>query len=327
MQNSLRGFAAILLLVWTLLCIGAWYYSTLHDIPTRVLTRALPAFLVEAGLYLAAGMPVTRKLIERVGSPRRIALVLVTSALVPYLIYSLGTGLFRLQAFAMLAGLAGLVSCWYLFAKPNSLSDVALLAFMAAVYIANVFPWIYPDPAPYVTAMVLGRLMWIRVGILSILCIRRMGGIGFGLAPTRREWGVGFRNFLYFLPLGLTPAILLHFVKPQIVPINAKIIAIALATFLGTLWVLAAMEEFFFRGVLQQLLTRKLKSAALGVLATSLLFGSAHLWYRAFPNWRFAALAAIAGLFYGRAFVQTGSVRASMVTHALVVTTWRVFLA
>ena len=115
-------------------------------------------------------------------------------------------------------------------------------------------------------------------------------------------------------------------VRPQIVPITAKVLVIAVATFLGTLWVLAAMEEFFFRGVLQQMLTRKLRNTALAIVVTSLLFGRFTSRYSSFPNWRFAALAAIAGLFYGRAYTQTGSVRASMVTHALVVTTWRVFL-
>ena len=327
MQNSLRGFATILLLVWVLLCIGAWYYSHLHDIPTRLVAAVLPAFLVEAGLYLATGMPVTRRLLERAGPPWVIAAVLTISAVLPYSIYAIGTGLFRPTAAVVLVLMAGLVSCWYLFAKASSAADVALLIFMAIVYMAKVFNWVYPDPAPYVTTLVLGRLMWIRVGILSILSIRRMGGIGFGLAPTRREWGVGFLHFLYFLPLGLIPAVLLHFVRPQIVPITAKVLIIAVATFLGTLWVLAAMEEFFFRGVLQQMLTRKLRNTALAIVVTSLLFGSVHLWYSSFPNWRFAALAAIAGLFYGRAYTQTGSVRASMVTHALVVTTWRVFLA
>ena len=38
-----------------------------------------------------------------------------------------------------------------------------------------------------------------------------------------------------------------------------------------------------------------------------------------------AIVAGIAGVFYGIAFLQAKSVRASMVTHALVVTTWRVF--
>ncbi len=40
-----------------------------------------------------------------------------------------------------------------------------------------------------------------------------------------------------------------------------------------------------------------------------------------------AAAAGIHRIFCGHAYAQAGSVRASMVTHALVVTTWKVFLA
>jgi len=50
-----------------------------------------------------------------------------------------------------------------------------------------------------------------------------------------------------------------------------------------------------------------------------------HLWYRPFPNWRIAILAAVAGVFYGLAYRQARSIRASMVTHALTVTAWRLF--
>jgi uncharacterized protein len=57
------------------------------------------------------------------------------------------------------------------------------------------------------------------------------------------------------------------------------------------------------------------------------LFGLLHLWFRGFPNWRFGILAAAAGLFYGRAYMTTRSVRAAMVTHALVNTAWRVFFS
>jgi len=50
-----------------------------------------------------------------------------------------------------------------------------------------------------------------------------------------------------------------------------------------------------------------------------------NLWYRPFPNWRIAILAAVAGVFYGLAYRQARSIRASMVTHALTVTAWRLF--
>ena len=51
------------------------------------------------------------------------------------------------------------------------------------------------------------------------------------------------------------------------------------------------------------------------------------MWYGKFPNWRFAALAVVAGLFYGSAFRMGRGIRASMVTHALTVTTWKVFFS
>ena len=38
-------------------------------------------------------------------------------------------------------------------------------------------------------------------------------------------------------------------------------------------------------------------------------------------------LAAVAGFFYGRAYVEARSVRAAMVTHALVNTTWRMLFS
>jgi hypothetical protein len=38
-------------------------------------------------------------------------------------------------------------------------------------------------------------------------------------------------------------------------------------------------------------------------------------------------MAATAGIFYGLAFRQARSIRASMVTHALVVTSWRIFFS
>jgi len=99
----------------------------------------------------------------------------------------------------------------------------------------------------------------------------------------------------------------------------------AIATFFGVLWVVALSEEFFFRGLLQQWTSKWMSSETAGLIVTSLLFGAVHLWFRPFPNWRLAVLAAIAGVFYGLAFQRARSIRASMVTHALVVTTWRVF--
>jgi membrane protease YdiL (CAAX protease family) len=74
-------------------------------------------------------------------------------------------------------------------------------------------------------------------------------------------------------------------------------------------------------------MTQWLKNDWAGLVAASLLFGSVHVWTGDFPNWRFAAVAATAGLFYGMAFRRARSIRASMVSHALTVTTLRVFFS
>jgi len=97
--------------------------------------------------------------------------------------------------------------------------------------------------------------------------------------------------------------------------------------FFGTLWVLALGEEFFFRGLLQQWTTRWLHSEWAGLALTSVVFGSVHLWYRPFPNWRIVPVAILLGVFCGLAFRQAKSIRASMVTHALTVTAWRLFFS
>jgi membrane protease YdiL (CAAX protease family) len=65
------------------------------------------------------------------------------------------------------------------------------------------------------------------------------------------------------------------------------------------------------------------------MVLAAVLFGTCHLAYPAgkFPNWRFAILAGVLGLFYGASYRQAGSMRASMVTHALAAGVWRLFLS
>ena len=64
-----------------------------------------------------------------------------------------------------------------------------------------------------------------------------------------------------------------------------------------------------------------------GLLVASALFGFCHLWVGKFPNWRMALVAGVAGVFYGMAFQRAGGIRASMVSHALTATTFRVLFS
>jgi membrane protease YdiL (CAAX protease family) len=166
-------------------------------------------------------------------------------------------------------------------------------------------------------------LFWIRTGIIVILRTRPQPGLNFGFIPSAREWKVGFLCYAALLPP--LSVVLLATGFARLAPVSPlwKLALVAAGTFLGILWVVALGEEFLFRGLLQQWVERWTGSAIAALLVASTLFGLVHLGFRQFPNWRFAVLAALAGLFYGTAFRRGGGVRAAMVCHALTVATWR----
>ena len=113
--------------------------------------------------------------------------------------------------------------------------------------------------------------MWYRTGLLAVLSIRKMDGINFGFVPKRLDWAVGLRNFVYFLPLGLLLGYALDFFRLR-TSLGWMQLAVFLVTFVVTLCGLALAEEFFFRGLLQQVLTRISGREWIGLLAASRLF-------------------------------------------------------
>jgi len=197
-------------------------------------------------------------------------------------------------------------------------TDVLFLAIVAAIALIRPFKDIYTFPVKGVE--ILGHLMLIRTGALAALELRRVEGTRFGFIPNQKEWIAGIQYFFYFLPIGFPLAILLGVVRLNF---TGFLFWKTLAIFFGALWVVALSEEFFFRGLLQQWLERWTGRTQVSVIAASLLYGAAHLSFRGFPNWRMAAVDAVLGWFCGMAYQRTGSIRSSMVTHALVVTLWR----
>lgn len=90
---------------------------------------------------------------------------------------------------------------------------------------------------------------------------------------------------------------------------------------LVTFFLVAVPEELFFRGVLLNLLLPRLgKRSALAVSAV--LFGLSHFNKGARFNWRYVLLATIAGVFYGRAWLDQRRIFCSAITHATVDVTW-----
>nr|MDP9148139.1 CPBP family intramembrane metalloprotease [Acidobacteriota bacterium] len=140
------------------------------------------------------------------------------------------------------------------------------------------------------------------------------------------EWRIGFQHFLYFLPIGAASSYIVRLGEFRPQPfVWWQFGLLMVVTFLGMLWVVSLAEEFFFRAFLQRVLALGTRSERFGLYAAAIFFGLAHLPYRKFPNWRLAIVAGLLGIFCGLAFLRAGSVRASMVTHALVAATWRMF--
>ena len=288
----------------------------------------LPAFLLEAIFYLMPGFGEVRKAFDRLGGKPLRALLLTASAVIPYLVEAPRTGTFRLASFVALLAVVLAAAFWYAWIRPAIAADLLFLALIAAVYLSKLFEQIYGQPAPHVQLAILGRLMWIRLGIMAVFSLRSIPDPRFGFIPTRSEWRIGILYYLFFLPVGGAVAYFVSFAKFHAPMLEWwKLALLVPGTFLAFLWVVALFEEFFFRALLQRVLAGALSSEMAGLVVASLLFGLAHLKFRNFPNWRFAIVGGVSGIFYGLAFLKARSVRAAMVTHALVVTTWRLFFA
>ena len=83
----------------------------------------------------------------------------------------------------------------------------------------------------------------------------------------------------------------------------------------------ALPEEFLFRGVIQNLLTRCWKPRV-GLWVAAIVFGLAHL-----PDLRYVLLATLAGLGYGWVYARTGKITASALTHTGVNWIWKLLLS
>ena len=281
---------------------------------------AAAAFLVAFPFYPVPAFP---KLFDRLTGWRLPAFALA-AAFAPYVTGCLGGAIqFRWDGMLRLAGMALCLGLWYLPRRMRSpLADLAFLALIPVMLLSSYLGHIYIAAAPALKKdlIELGHVALIEIAV-TVLIVGRGVETGFGFLPTRAEWSIGVRHYLYFAAVGLPLALAVkavHFAAP------APIWKIA-ATFLGFLWVNALLEEFLVRGVLQGWMEEWTRRASAALIVTSLLFGAAHLFFLSFPNWRWALITTILGACCGHARNQAGGIRAGVVTHALAVTTWRAF--
>ncbi|MFN7933811.1 MAG: CPBP family glutamic-type intramembrane protease [Bryobacteraceae bacterium] len=277
----------------------------------------LPAALLEAACCVVIAAVRTREYLGAL-PPLAIAFVLWVMSMLPWCFYAQGShGL-------LLAALTAPVAFWYVLLPRSRATDFVLLAGLAAVILAKsrLFRLIYPDPAAGFRIDILGQLMWIRLGVGVMLLLRKAEGIHFGFWPTREEWRIGFRCYLQAMPLGILTGFGLGMLRVG-TPIEQWWQApfAALAVFLGIFCVVAMSEEFLLRGLLLGWLRTAFGTRGAHIVAT-VVSGLVHLGFRSSFNWKFCILSAVVHWFFGKAYLEGNGIRAGMVAHALVVTTW-----
>jgi uncharacterized protein len=327
-MKHMRQFLTTLFCVWITACIAAYFYAQQQHISLKLALAVVPAFLAELAFYLAPGFVSMRNSFDALGSKQIRAALLTASGVIPYLIAALLSRTFHLVYFAELLALVLVAAFWYVWIRRGLLADCLFLSYMAAVYLSRPFDRIYGPLTRHASLGILGQLTWIHIGLLAVLSLRSLDDAHFGFVPTSEEWRVGLRHFVFFLPIGASLAFMVRLGTFHLHPqswLNFGLMLIL--TFWGILWVVSVAEEFFFRAFLQRAIARGAHSDMVGLLVGSALFGLVHLPFRQFPNWRFAIVSTALGFFCGLALLRARSVRASMVTHALVATTWRMFFS
>ncbi|HXE64112.1 MAG TPA: type II CAAX endopeptidase family protein [Bryobacteraceae bacterium] len=321
------GGAGILAAVWLVLAIAAWVYARMRSLPAWAAVPVAAAFLIEIPFYLSPGSAAVREWLAGLGKVRA-ASILTAAALLPWLVCSIATAEARVDAVVLLLLVAVVVSFWYILLPVGPATDLLFLAAAAGIYLSKVFDRIYLSPFHGLSITVLGHLMLIRTAALAVLTLRGDAKAEYRFLPKRDEWITGIRYFAMMFPLIAAVYWALGLVSMRKLPANAGLLVLSIiGTFLGMLWVLALSEEFFFRGLLQQWIERWTGKPWLALILASVIFGCAHLGFaHRFPNWRWVILATILGIFCGLAWRKSRSVQAAMVTHALLVTVWRVFL-
>ncbi len=304
--------------------LAARAYLRRYPLPPPAVVGIYLCFLLSLALALAPGLRGSRAALQRWFASRRRAALLPLIWIAPYLIYAAGTGDFRWLALGTLLTIGIALVAIYAFCPVRHTAALAWQdALVAALLIAVVLSqglkgiWSVPQNLDFV-----GRLYLIAVAGWCWTLLRVVPGLGYDLTFSLQTLKAAGLNFLWFALLAAPAGLALHFIAwnprwrgwPQFG-----------LDFLQLFLFIALLEELFFRGFLQTLLTQTLRSEYGAQALAACLFGVFHILHAPFPNWRYVALATLAGWFYGSAFRQGGGLLASALTHAAVDTLWRAF--
>ncbi len=267
--------------LWAALTLTGVLYSVWQGYGGRAFAAALTAFaFFFLVMLLFAARGVEDRLVSRFGPGG--GYLLGTAVFLVYLIYGLGTNTF---AFARAVAVAAVV-----------LLPLALAASAARKppgawqdFVAILFVWIAVKPLPNPWGWSLSHWLWpypggrlsyiftvllcVNIALACFLLLRRVGGVGYSIG-----WGHHWSffiaaSFIVFACIAIPLGQAIHFI--QFDPQWSQLRSLPFVS-LGILFFTAWPEEFLFRGLLQNMLSRASKSDLAGWWTASILFGFSH---------------------------------------------------
>jgi uncharacterized protein len=242
----------------------------------------------------------------------------------PYVLVAGAAGIFRWEWFALYAALPAAIAIllWQAAqadpAQRGNWRDFLILALLGLAVDLRWFEGAWPA-----RLAIFNKVLLLDAGIYGFVLLRQLEGTGFDLRLRLSDLAIGLREAAFYTPIALVLGLKLGFLHLHRVWPGVGMMA---GAWIFTFFFIAVPEELFFRGWLQNLLERRMGRTA-ALLVTAALFGLAHFNKRsAHFNWRYVLLAALAGIFYGRAWRRNRRVGASAVTHSTVDALWSLWL-
>jgi membrane protease YdiL (CAAX protease family) len=243
---------------------------------------------------------------------------------VPYILVALSTGTLHWHWLALYALLPVAIAAILLQAHrkdPQQRGNWRDYLVLITLGLAVDLRWF--EPAWPAHLAVFNKVLLLDAGIYAFLTLRQLNGTGFNLRLRLSDLKIGLCEFLFYAPIGIAIGLSLSFLHAHALwptPLRFG------GAFLFTFFFIAVPEELFFRGWLQNLLERRIGRYP-ALLLTAALFGLSH-WNKRTTNfnWQYVLLAALAGIFYGRAWRQDRRIGVSAITHATVDTVWSIWL-
>jgi membrane protease YdiL (CAAX protease family) len=312
-------------LVMTLLCVAGGAALALRGghggFPLVVTAVAFGAYLFPVMAFLFGDFAERSRRAFAANPARLFAAAAV--CVVIQLLYGVGTGTLDLDASARFVAFL-FIPCLIVTVGANrpvpSWLDLLAVACIWLPFDTGHLKGIWAWPAGD-GAYVLNTAVAISLAGAVFVGFRGLEDVKIRLRWSRADVVRAVLSLLAFMVLAVPFGLLTDFIK-----LNPRVdLMKAIGTPLGIFFFIAIPEELLFRGLVQNILEKKLKRFVPALILASVFFGATHYNNTPTPDWRYLTLATLAGFLYGYNYWKSRSLLGSALMHALVDSVWVLF--